>query len=209
MKETGWNNRSAASAAAADRISTLLQRELAVSARASLVASGGNTPKACYQILAETDLAWDRVDVLPSDERNVAPGHEMHNGTMIANYLAHDQARATSLRAIDDFDTLAKPITVALLGVGEDGHFASIFPDMNHFQTAVDMQSTTRTLQVVTQSSPLPRTTLTLSALCESRLIMLLAFGETKREVLKHPDGLPIQHLLVQDKVPLEIFWSP
>jgi len=209
MNETCCDSRPAAAAAAADRISSLLRKELAISVRASFIASGGNTPKACYQILAETNLPWDRVDVLPSDERNVAPGHGMHNGTMIANYLARNQARALTLRTIDEFDALAKPAAVTLLGVGEDGHFASIFPDIQHFQTAVDMQSTASILQVVTKSNPLPRTTLTLRALCDSRQIMLLAFGEAKRDVLKRPEGLPINHLLAQDKVPVEIFWSP
>ena len=209
MNVTCFDNRSVASAAAAERISALLQKELAVSDRASLVASGGNTPKACYRILAETNLAWDRVDVVPSDERNVEPGHEMHNGTMIAKHLAHGKASALSLHRLDEFDALGKPTTVSLLGMGEDGHFASIFPDIQEFQTAVDLQSAPSTLEVVTEASPVPRTTLTLKALCESRNILLLVFGEAKRAVLERPEGLPIHHLLAQNKVPVEVFWSP
>ena len=209
MNATCFDNRSVASAAAAERISALLQKELATSDRASLVASGGDTPKACYRMLAETDLAWDRVDVVPSDERNVEPGHEMHNGTMIAKHLAHGKASALSLHRLDEFDALGKPTTVSLLGMGEDGHFASILPDIQEFQTAVDLQSAPSTLEVVTEASPVPRTTLTLKALCESRNIVLLAFGEAKRAVLERPEGLPIHHLLAQDKVPVEVFWSP
>jgi 6-phosphogluconolactonase len=209
MNVTCFDHRSVASAAAAERISTLLQKELATSDRASFVASGGDTPKACYRILSETDLAWDRVDVVPSDERNVEPGHEMHNGTMICNHLVHGKASALSLHSLDEFDALAKPTTVALLGVGEDGHFASIFRDIPEFQTAVDLQSAPSTLGVVTQASSVPRTTLSLKALCDSKNILLLAFGEAKREVLEHPEGLPIHHLLAQDEVPVEIFWSP
>jgi 6-phosphogluconolactonase len=209
MNATCFDNRSAASAAAAERISASLQKALAASDRASFVASGGDTPKACYRILAETDLAWDRVDVVPSDERNVEPGHEMHNGTMIAKHLAHGKASALSLHSLDEFDALGKPTTVSLLGMGEDGHFASIFPDIQAFETAVDQQSAPSTLEVVTQASPVPRTTLTLKALCESRNIVLLAFGDAKRKVLEHPEGLPIHHLLAQEKVPVEVFWSP
>jgi 6-phosphogluconolactonase len=73
----------------------------------------------------------------------------------------------------------------------------------------VDLQTAPSTLKVVTQAGPVPRTTLTLKALCESRNILLLAFGEAKKEVLDRPEGLPIHHLLTQDKVPVEVFWSP
>ena len=198
-----------ASRAAATRIYRLLKTELERSSRASLVASGGNTPKQCYSFLADSPLQWDKVDIVPSDERNVPEGHELRNSTMIDQHLCQYRAQSAALRSMDEFPAIARPTTVTLLGVGEDGHFASIFPDMPNLAQALDLECDADLLHVNTEASPVSRTTLTLQALCNSQYIVLLAFGLTKQRVLKSPAGLPVQHLLQQSQVPIELFWSP
>ena len=208
MNLSTFSSRDEASAAAAARISAGLQAGLQAEPRATFVASGGKTPKACYECLAKTDLAWSRVDVVPSDERNVTPGHGDHNGTMIAAHLATNNASAATLFGLEDFESLGKPIAVTLLGMGNDGHFASIFPDIECFEAAVDLSTDISVYQVTTKASPVSRQTLSLAALCRSRQIVLLAFGQEKKQILEHPAGFPVQHLLTQDLAPVDVFWS-
>ena len=105
------------------------------------------------------------------------------------------------------------PFACALLGMGEDGHFASLFPDAENLEAALDPDNLNLCLPIETAASPHPRLSLTLSALSRSDEIILLIFGERKRAVLEaamSPDSdLPVHRLLLQKRAPVNVFWAP
>ena len=202
-------DRASASQQAANRIATALARDLATKPLASFIASGGTTPIECYRALAKAELDWSRVHVIPSDEREVPLDDDQRNSKMLRQSLRQCYAGSCVIHEIEDFNALPKPAAITLLGMGEDGHFASIFPDISELNRAVDLSTTDSLLAVQTTASALRRTTLTLSALCNSQQVLILAYGEKKLGLLTQPDDLPIQHVLAQTKTPVEIIWSP
>ena len=105
------------------------------------------------------------------------------------------------------------PFAGALLGMGTDGHFASLFPDAENLDDGLDPEFATLCIPVRTTASPYPRISLTLSALSRSDEIVLLIFGEEKWQVLQ--DALssaktyPVSRLLTQERAPVQVCWAP
>lgn len=225
-----FENRSAASAAAAQILAELIGEALAAnpSAEASLVVSGGSTPGPCFDLLSEQALDWSRVTVIPSDERWVPADNPDSNERLIKKRLLQglaDQGKVLSFfragldasqapRVIEqDLEKLAQPFSAVLLGMGEDGHFASLFPDFDELQKALDPQGEMACTMVQTTGSPHLRISLTLSALLHCMHTVLLIFGEAKRNVFDTArtggTSYPIEALLHETLKPLTVIWAP
>jgi 6-phosphogluconolactonase len=129
-------------AAAAAAIAVPLRDALTEFREASLLLSGGNTPEPVYRALAEQDLDWDRVQVGLVDERWLPPTDDNSNGRLIRNALLRERAAMADFRALARHDGdrgkaleeanawLPQELDVAVLGMGDDGHVASLFPGM-------------------------------------------------------------------------------
>ena len=108
---------------------------------------------------------------------------------------------------------LPAPFACTLLGMGEDGHFASLFPDYANLARALDSHAPPGFVAVSTAASPHPRISMNLAALLESREILLLIFGEAKKRVLRRAgkphSRLPVARLLAQSRTPVRIIWAP
>jgi len=152
--------------------------------------AGGSTPQLLYERLAETEYPWADVDAVLTDERCVHTRHEDSNLRMVREALADRvPLRLHPLRAEEcnaeasDRDTravLGKPpaLDLAVLGLGEDGHTASLFPG--------DLALTERERYVVRVERPdRSRLTLTLPVLSSAKLAMFLATGPAKRRAVK------------------------
>lgn len=157
----------------------------------TLVLAGGSTPRACYELLRREALPWGRVTVLFGDERCVPPDDGESNYRMAAEALlgrvsplsVHRmpgelgaEAAASLYAAVVD---PLRPLDLVLLGVGEDGHTASLFPG----NPAVGARGSV----VAVHDAPKPpsnRVSLTLEVLCEARRVVVLATGEGKREAV-------------------------
>lgn len=228
LTEDLFDNRAVAAAAAADRVAHALGRDLVNQTEVSLVVSGGATPKGCFALLADTDLEWEKVHILMSDERCVAPRHAASNEAMIRRTLLKNRAASAELVPIFNeklspleqcralagvIDTLPLPFSLSLLGMGEDGHFASLFPDIERLEAGLDLDNEQRCLPVQTAASPHLRITLTMSTLLRSREVLLLFFGDVKRDIYeqaKSPDSsYPIARLLQQNRTPVHAIWAP
>jgi 6-phosphogluconolactonase len=201
-----FEDRSAASSHVAELISSSLLAQLQKSERASLVLSGGSSPVSCLQFLSQKDLPWNRIDITLTDERNVPSDHVDSNENMVCeNMIVANAENANFVRlqegAIDDL----QPFACTLVGMGEDGHFASLFPDSPQLEEA--LVSTSELIEVTTPSSPHSRTSMTLNTLARSRKIILLVFGEAKRQILEHPDAFTVNHLL--NRCDVTIVWAP
>ncbi len=226
MIEQRFDARDAASAAAAARIAELLEYRLEHQPRASLVVSGGTSPLDCFRALAGTPLEWDRVEVLLSDERWVPPDHDDSNEKLARETLLVGAASAAELKPVyadgmtpeQRCDDLQDPLPVlpfscSLIGMGADGHFASLFPDADNLDLGLDVESGRLYVPVATEASPHPRVSMTLAGISRSDEIVLLFFGEEKLAVYEQAredaNGFPVSKLLRQKRAPVRVFWAP
>ena len=157
----------------------------------SLVLTGGTTPRRCYEILAGLDVEWGRVAVLFGDERCVAPDHPDSNYRMAKeNLLAHvapaivyrmpaELGPEEGARAYARVVESVAPLDLVVLGVGEDGHVASLFPGHPA------LKATGLTAGIRDSPKPPPeRVTLTLAAINGARGVLILATGAGKAEAV-------------------------
>ena len=204
----------------------------AVEARgASLVAlPGGKTGPAIFPKLAAQQLPWKRVTIIPTDERLVPMNDERSNVRELARVFLPVGARVIPIAAdIPDYklagnsadarlQDLPWPPDLVWLGVGEDGHAASIFagPDL---QDALDAARARRAVGVMPDplpdDAPVARVTLTRAAILSARTMLIAITGDKKREMLERAiaDGqsskLPIGRVLAEAEQPIDVHWCP
>jgi 6-phosphogluconolactonase len=157
----------------------------------TLVLAGGTTPRRCYEILAGLEVEWGRVTVLFGDERCVPAGHPDSNYRMAREALLDQVAPATVHRmpaelgpekGAAEYERVVAglaPLDLVVLGVGEDGHTASLFPGheaLNAKGWAVGVRNSPK--------PPPERVTLTLQALRGARRVLILATGAGKAQAV-------------------------
>ena len=223
-----FETREEASVAAAEAIAERLAARLDAQSGASVVVSGGTTPDRCFDLLSEKPLDWRRTQIVLSDERWVPPDDEASNERLVRDALLKGEAVPAKLLSVfsmttgiqarcDEIDQQIRlgpfPFACSLLGMGEDGHFASLFPDAENLEEGVDVDGEQLCIPVTTAASPHPRVSLTLAALARSDAIVLLMFGDNKLEVYEQAkrkgSKLPVAHLLKQKKAPVHVYWAP
>ena len=198
---------------------------------ALLALSGGNTPRRFLEILAQQSLDWSRVTVTLADERWVPPSDARSNERLLRETLLRGSASMAKfvplyVAAVDpeaaqatiaaNIAKLSLPFDAVVLGMGLDGHCASLFPGGDHLAEALRADSDTRVLPMRAPEATEARVTLTLSALVSTRAMYLNIEGVAKKAVLDHSlDGdpqfaeTPIRAVLHHSPVTPEIFWCP
>ena len=219
-------HRHADAAALADALAATLHRQceraLAERGSALLALAGGRTPFPAYRALAASDLDWSRVTAMPTDERCVPHDHAACNlrglrGIRVA--IARGQrlecqaaARAMLAQHPNAFD-------VVVLGMGEDGHTASLFPGAPQLDAALDPARADGAARVdpdpLPPEAPFARITLTASRLLHARCIILAITGHAKRAVLDRalvdadPRRHPVAAILHAPGATVHVHWSP
>jgi 6-phosphogluconolactonase len=178
--------------AGADWLARALGDAVAGGRRASLALSGGSTPGPVFRELAKRDVPWALVDFYFVDERFVPPDHPESNYLLAEEALfkplgLHEEQvfrmrgeRQDRDEAARDYEKLLPPVLdVVVLGMGEDGHTASLFPGASSLE-----EKTRRVLAVVGPKPPPWRMTLTLPVLQSARKVLGLVSGAGKRDMV-------------------------
>lgn len=209
----------------AEAVAARLRTAVEVNPRAALVLSGGGTPGPAYRRFAERTSAATATVTL-ADERWVPPDHPRSNAALLRDCLGDawmarfgplwrgaGNPEADAEAATDALGAL-RPFEVVLLGMGDDGHTASLFPDDPAVAALLDPAGAAAVRAVHPPGQPEPRLTWTLAGLLDAKLILVVLKGEAKLAVLERalagddPREMPIRAVLRHGADRLEIHAS-
>lgn len=223
-------DRLALSHALSGEIKVDLEEAIEVRGAASLVVSGGRTPVQLFSQLREEKLEWNKVRITLADERWVDTSSDSSNERLVRETLLVGPAAAAHFVGLKnpaptpeagaDWATRAltrvpRPFDVVLLGMGEDGHTASLFPGSMALARALDPAAAPACIAVNALAAPHARLSLNLAALLDSRRIVLHIEGESKWQVYQRArqpgpaTELPVRAILHQKEVPVDVYWAP
>lgn len=215
--------------ALAEHVAHALERRIARDGRAALAVSGGRTPLRFFEALAAREVTWNAVDITLVDERWVDEASPRSNAKLLREHLLQGPAsaarfvplytgattpEAAKARLSEQITALPLPFAAVVLGMGEDGHTASLFPDGDNLERALDPDNPSLIEAMHAPSAGEPRITLTLAAIAPADTVALHIEGEAKRHVLEsvladESSPLPIATVLSHLKHPATIFWCP
>lgn len=211
-------------------IARRLRTALAARPAASLLVPGGRTPAPFLEHLATEKLDWSRVIVGLTDERWVANTDAASNERLLRAHLLRDAATSAHVQGLKNdaadaqtgapraWQALAgveRPFDAVVVGMGEDGHFASLFPGDETSTAGLRVEAEPACIAVRAPVQPAERVSLNLPALLQSRELLLLVTGERKWNLLLQElddactRHLPVRALLTQRLSPLTVCWSP
>ena len=224
-------------AALTDELSQSLEQALRdgieADGRAVLMVSGGSSPEPAYKHLSTLDLNWGHVDVAMVDERWVEASHEKSNEAFIkrtllqnhgaaANFISMKNAAATAEQGVDEcevqFQALKRPFDVTILGMGPDGHTASLFPHAQGLENGLDSSQLVCAINAIESDvtgSITERMSLTLNAISQSKVVKLLISGDEKLAVYKQAlaggdvNDMPLRAVLNHPEINIEVYWAP
>lgn len=203
-----------------------LRDAIAARGRASLRVSGGRSPVPFFAALSRQTLDWPAVRIGLVDERWLPPDHADSNARLVREHLLRNAAGAARFvplanaeatpeaglaQSLRDQQALSTACDAIVLGMGEDGHTASLFPDADETPAAMRLDGPALLAAVHPRRAPHARITLTLPALLRARRLLLPVQGTAKRAVLERavhgvPAQLPIAAIL-QAAVPLTVYY--
>ena len=217
-------------AAVAGDVGFIIESALDARGQALIALPGGKTPIPIYEKLAKAKLDWKKVTIIPTDDRLVAMTDPLSNAAMIAKAFLPKGARVlpiTTDKAADHrmagkaadarLQELHWPLDLVWLGVGADGHTASIFPGPD-LDEALNGPNARRAVGVLPDplpaDAPVARVTLTKAAIISARTLMLVVTGNDKRKLIERAieDGassnIPIGRVLAEADQAIDIHWS-
>nr|WP_037489348.1 6-phosphogluconolactonase [Sphingobium indicum] len=223
-----FDNADTMACAVADAVESIIKCAIEVHGSAVLALPGGTTPVPIFRELANRNLNWSGVTLLPTDDRLVPIDHVLSNAGLIRRFFGSTEARLVTLLDDDDgidtvgysasrtLRTLRWPLDLVWLGMGEDGHTASILPGPD-FEAALNRSSEHRACSVVPDPMPLEaavaRITLTRAALVATRCLILTITGEKKRLVAERAfregcaSTVAIGRVVAWAQAPAVVFW--
>lgn len=195
---------------------------------ATLVVSGGSTPLPFFKALAGTQLDWDKVTILLADERWVPADHPDSNerfvkehlmigNAAVARFVGLKNSAATPEDGWSESDSamaaIERPFDVVVLGMGGDGHTASLFPGAEGLHQAIAQDCDRLTWPMNPATVGQPRMSLTLNCLLSTRYLYLHMTGDDKKSIFQQaataePDVYPIAAVIKSAASRLRVFWA-
>jgi len=217
----------------ADLVAIALDRGVAAQGLATIALSGGATPASLYDGLSRKDVDWSNVAATLVDERWIAPAHPASNEgfirrTFLRNrasaarfvglWSAAPDAEAGAADANDHVNCLARPFEVVILGIGVDGHTASWFPHAQGLPMALGDSApavaAVKAKKSAVTGDHVERLTLSLRAIRNARLVILMMTGDDKRRAFAQAcgegavDDMPVRAIL-RARPDIWACWAP
>jgi len=195
--------------------------------RASMAVSGGSTPKPLFEELSLLNLDWSKVDLTLVDDRWVDADHKDSNELLVRTHFIKNKAERVNFLPLKNDEQTAKqgislseeglqsftmPFDVIILGMGEDGHTASLFPCSDELKEGMDLKTKNTLVSTNPKSAPYERISLTAKSIMEAKKVFLHLNGSSKLHTIEEAMNLsdsnkmPIYAFLNHG---LDIFWSP
>jgi len=203
------------------KIGLLLERQDSV----TLCVPGGTTPALFLERLSHIDLEWSRVRVVLNDERWVPLEDSLSNEAMLRSILLKNKSVAVQIvslynselpidDAVESFNETIEsvlPLDICVLGMGEDGHTASLFPVMGNQQEALNSDLPAQLICARVEGKDELRVSFNLSALLSGDHLYVLIKGQSKEVVAKEAlkqvtNTLPISHVFAAK--PVSIYFT-
>ncbi|MBU1667947.1 6-phosphogluconolactonase [bacterium] len=209
-------------------IVTNLQEAIKENGKASLLVSGGSTPKPLFEKLRKVALEWEKITVGLCDERWVSSTHQDSNEAFIKTTLLQEEASQATVVGMYQEGVDAQeaekicskqmkaslfPFDVLVLGMGSDAHTASLFPNNERLEEAYAMNSDELCIAIEPSTAPHTRMSLTLKAILSASHLYLHFEGEEKQAVYKEAIRgedrftMPIRSILNQEHKDIEVYY--
>ncbi len=213
-----------------------LQQALADNDTTTLLVSGGSSPEPVYRQLSQADLPWERISIALVDERWVSRDHARSNAAFIASTLLQNKAADAPFVDMKNsaasanlgqpecnrrYLQLPKPWSLCLLGMGIDGHTASLFPFARGLESALNVSDPESLCSAIEANKSevtgdiTERMSLSLSGILRPERLLLMMTGEEKRRVYEEAMSgsdlaeMPVRAALRQQQVPVDVYWAP
>ena len=214
--------------ALADKVATILTAAIKTKGRASIAVSGGSTPKGFFHALSKKKLAWQAITITLADERWVAIDSNDSNTKLVYENLLQNEAVNAKFFHLKQGETLSDetlgdlnlavnqqllPLDVLILGMGEDGHTASLFPCSDEIDSCLSLSSPAL-IKVVPKTAPHQRISFSFAALAQSKNTFLHISGVSKKQVLakaiagQECKEMPIRAFLQAPDVNTQVYWA-
>ncbi|MDB4088754.1 6-phosphogluconolactonase [Flavobacteriales bacterium] len=227
MKKNKFENKEKLEDELRDRIVLLIKDSIAKNESTSLLFSGGSTPSGLFKKLAKVELDWSSVKIGLVDDRMVEEKSEFSNANMIQDLFIskiktskpqffplvfdHENEKNNSKKLNEIIDEIGVP-DITILGMGGDGHFASLFPRNKKSERGLLLNNRNAFCYTTAPSEPRERISFTWSFLRKSTNLFLFITGESKLSLIDSiykREELPIDTLLIDDEIKPELYWAP
>jgi len=213
----------------AENVSEILQAAIALKGKASIAVSGGSTPKEFFKVLSKKDIDWKKVTITLADERWVDINSDASNTRLVHENLLQNSASAAKFfhlkqgeklceETLNDLNLAANnallPLDVVILGMGEDGHTASLFPCSEQIEQGLDLTNENSLMKVEPKTAPHQRITFSFAALKKSKHTFLHICGASKKQVLDKALSsndifeMPIRAFLQGEGIDTQVYWA-
>jgi len=229
FEQNNFDTREQLDLALADKVSEILQQAISLKGKASIAVSGGSTPKGFFKVLSNKDIDWAKVTItlvderwvdIHSDDSNTRLVHEnlLQNKACTAKFFHLKQGEDLCDETLADLNVAANnillPLDVLILGMGEDGHTASLFPCSAQIKQGLDINNKNALMKVGPTTAPYQRITFSFASLSQSKNIFLHLCGENKKQVfVKALNGddvfdMPIRKFLQTEHIDTQVYWA-
>jgi len=213
------------------QIADILRTAILRNGRASMAVSGGNTPRAFFSQLSRITLDWEKVQITLVDDRWVAASHRDSNQSLVRDHLlihlaehaqffpiSNDAGSASGQRRNIEasLSSLKLPLDIVILGMGNDGHTASLFPVSGPLPLALDKNSKQLLFAITPDAAPHQRMSFGLNTLLRAEHIFLHLYGEAKKETFERAlseksnvSAMPVRAFINDPESILNVLWAP